>query len=215
MGTWGAETAVVPVLMEHSGSRALIPYILSFVSSLYRSQRTGIVVDLRQMTEGGVENPIECTAYLLPRAGQVVVAGPTNVLLVVVDFEVHSGETVFFNVDQQALQVVGRATRDEVGADIRVRTLVDVWLGPENSAARRPPGRQRDAYEALEMLHRMVGTAGAFDAALNVATEVSRVIPLGGGVNALTGNTYGMACVGQDVAGGGGGGGSSAMAGQE
>ncbi|KAL1480939.1 hypothetical protein MTO96_050618 [Rhipicephalus appendiculatus] len=69
--------------MEHSGSRALIPYVLSFVSSLYWNQRTGIVANLKQMSDGEIDDPIGCTAFLLPQAGrQAVVSGPANILLV-------------------------------------------------------------------------------------------------------------------------------------
>ncbi|KAL3207195.1 hypothetical protein MRX96_010502 [Rhipicephalus microplus] len=57
-----------------------------------------------------------------------------------------------------------------------------------------PLGRQRDAYEALTMLNTMVGTQGIFDVALNLATELSRVFFLGGGVANSGQDSYGLSC---------------------
>lgn len=37
--TWGSKTAVVPVKMEYSGTRGVVPYALSFVSTSYWNQR--------------------------------------------------------------------------------------------------------------------------------------------------------------------------------
>lgn len=45
--TWANTTAVVPVKMEYSGSRALVPYTLSFVSTTYWTQRVGYFVTVK------------------------------------------------------------------------------------------------------------------------------------------------------------------------
>ncbi|KAL3244107.1 hypothetical protein MRX96_047298 [Rhipicephalus microplus] len=75
--TWGSQTAVVPVKMEYSGSRAVLPYMLSFVTTTYWTQRVGYNVTVKDM---GVAGPRVFQVDCLPRAGQALVGGPENVL---------------------------------------------------------------------------------------------------------------------------------------
>ncbi|KAL3224234.1 hypothetical protein MRX96_049607 [Rhipicephalus microplus] len=47
--TWGSQTAIVPIKMEHSGSRAVLPYVLSFLTTRYWSQRVGYNVTVQEI----------------------------------------------------------------------------------------------------------------------------------------------------------------------
>lgn len=90
--TWGSQTAVVPVQMKYSGSRAVLPYMLSFVTTTYWTQRVGYNVTVKEM---GVASPRVFQVDCLSRAGQALVGGPEDVLLVVIeDVEVHPGDSV-------------------------------------------------------------------------------------------------------------------------
>lgn len=195
---WGGNTAVVPIKMEYSNSRSLLPYALSFVSSTYWNQRVAYKATI---TELGATAPRTVMLDCLPRAGQAVVGGPVHVLFVVIDVEVHPNDTVRIGLGGgKSVEVLGRSSRTGPGTDPSVReALLEPWLGlPTNKG--KAPGRQRDAYQALEMLHTMVGTAGVFDTALNVATELCRTFFIGGGLAEDGTNSYGMSCFGDSVA---------------
>lgn len=189
--TWGSVTAVVPIFMEYSGSSALTPYGLSFVSSLYWNQRVGYYISVSSIDD---DTKCDFDLYCVHRAGQVVVGGPTNILFVVLDIEVHADDQVSLEVGSTKVQILGRSTKRVSPDTIYVRTILDGWLGKEKTVG-TAPGRQRDAYEALEILNRMVGTAGVYDAALNIVTEATRTFYCGAGVNTEHRESYGIGCV--------------------
>ncbi|KAH6922343.1 hypothetical protein HPB50_013363 [Hyalomma asiaticum] len=143
---------------------------------------------------GSGRAPEEMDAFLVHRAGQVVLGGPVNVLFVVLDIEVHTNDVVYLAIRDSKVQVLGRTSRRQLGVDPVVRSVVDNWLGAARTTT-SCPGRQRDAYEALEMLHRLVGTEGVYDTALNIVTEATRIFPLGAGVNTGEGSSFGINCV--------------------
>lgn len=69
---WDSSVAVVPVKMEYSGSRALLPYLLSFLSTNYWTQRVGYNVECFEVgTAGDDMKRIDC----LHHAGKAVVGG--------------------------------------------------------------------------------------------------------------------------------------------
>lgn len=196
--TWGSLTAVVPVLLEHSGSRALMPYSLSFVTTAYWTQRVGYSLDLIQI---GVDHPRTARAGCVPKAAQAMISGPTNILFVVIDAEIHPSDTMSLDVGGINVSIVGRSTAKPPRADKTVRSVLDRWMGgPQTSGV--PPGRQRDAYEALQMLNIMVGTTDVFDTALNVATELSRSFSCNATVAVTSKESCGLTCVADDVASG-------------
>lgn len=67
----------------------------------------------------------------LHHAGQVLIGGPENLLLVILDMEVHPGERVRFALgSDRGVDVFGRAARAVPAADPMVReAVVDAWLG--------------------------------------------------------------------------------------
>ncbi|KAL3244106.1 hypothetical protein MRX96_047297 [Rhipicephalus microplus] len=98
------------------------------------------------------------------------------------------------------VDVLGRSTKMGPFPDPTLcEEVVDAWMGGvgKKGASSR---RQRDAYEALTMLNTMVGTQGVFDVALNLATELSRVFFLGGGVADGGQDSYGLSCLGDSMA---------------
>ncbi|KAL3211645.1 hypothetical protein MRX96_008355 [Rhipicephalus microplus] len=70
---WGSQTAAVPVRMEHRGSRAVLPYVLSFLTTRYWSQKGGYDVSVQEV---GVTAPRVFQLDCHLRAGQVLVGGP-------------------------------------------------------------------------------------------------------------------------------------------
>lgn len=196
--TWGNLTAVVPVKFEYSGSRGLPPYSLSFVTTAYWTQRVGYTLKLSEI---GVSDSREIEAGCVPRAAQALVGGPTNILFVVIDIEVHPSDVVELDVGTQAVRVVGRKTARPPDADKRVRTVVNKWMGDPKTTG-MPDGRQRDSYDALQMLNEMVGTGDVFDTALNLATELSRVFSCNATVAGSNKESCGLTCFSADVASG-------------
>ncbi|KAH8038339.1 hypothetical protein HPB51_001122 [Rhipicephalus microplus] len=195
---WDSSVAVVPVKMEYSGSRALLPYLLSFLLTHYWTQRVGYAVDCFEVgTDGDDIRRIDC----LHHAGQAVVGGPDNLLIAVVDVVVHPGDEVRFALGAgPGVHVLGRSARAAPGEYPTVRdAIVDPWLGGPGTRG-VPPGRQRDAYEALAMMNAMVGTHGVFDNALNLATELSRGFHLGAIVDGEEHESQGLMCIGNALA---------------
>lgn len=119
--------------------------------------------------------------------------------IVVMDIEVHPTEYLQFEVGGQKVQVIGKGARRDPTNDPSVRSVMDGWLGGEKTSG-RPPGRQRDAYDALEVMHRLIGTSGVFDTALNIVTEATRTFRTGAGVNTSTNESFGLLCVADKVA---------------
>ncbi|KAL3222188.1 hypothetical protein MRX96_028924 [Rhipicephalus microplus] len=72
---WDSLVAVVPVKMEYSGSRAVLPYVLSFLTSRYWTQRVAYLVKSHEVgTDGTNMRQIDC----LHRAGQALIGGVQN-----------------------------------------------------------------------------------------------------------------------------------------
>ncbi|KAL3183791.1 hypothetical protein MRX96_033864 [Rhipicephalus microplus] len=137
----------------------------------------------------------------LHHAGQAVVGGPDNLLIVVLDVVVHPSDEVWFALgDGPVVHVLGRSARAGPGEFPTVReAIVDRWIGgPWTRGA--PPGRQRDAYEALAMMNTLIGTHGVYDTALNLATELSRGFHLGAVVDGEgSSSSQGLMCFGEDM----------------
>ncbi|KAL3246454.1 hypothetical protein MRX96_057664 [Rhipicephalus microplus] len=137
----------------------------------------------------------------LHHAGQAVVGGPDNLLIVVLDVVVHPSDEVWFALgDGPVVHVLGRSARAGPGEFPTVReAIVDRWIGgPWTRGA--PPGRQRDAYEALAMMNTLIGTHGVYDTALNLATELSRGFHLGTVVDGEgSSSSQGLMCFGEDM----------------
>lgn len=197
--TWGTTTAVVPIMMEYSGTKALIPYALSFVTTKYWNMRVGYGADVKVMGTTNPPPPNDIKAYFLHRAAQVMVSGPQNILFVVLDIEVTPSDSVSLEIGSLKVQVFGKNTKGDPRANPPVRTVIDEWVGKENTVG-DAPGRQRDAYEALEIMHRLVGTDGVFDTAINITTEATRVFHVGAGANLAKFATYGISCMSDDAA---------------
>ncbi|KAL3245496.1 hypothetical protein MRX96_017953 [Rhipicephalus microplus] len=186
--------------MECSGSRSVLPYVLSFLTTRYWSQRVGYNVTVQEICATAPPARFKSTVY----CGLVeLIGGPENLLLVVIDIEVHPGDSVKFALgDGRLVEVLGKSTRAAPASDPNIHdTVVDAWIGGQLTGG-TPPGRQRDAYEALAMLNSLVGTRGVFDSALNIATELSRAFFLGGGVANNGQDSYGLSCLGYEVASG-------------
>lgn len=181
---------------EYSGSRGLMPYSLSFVTTAYWTQRVGYTLNLSEIE---VDDPNVLDAGCVPRAAQAMIGGPTNILFVVVDVEVHPSDVTALEVGTETVRVVGRKMPRPPSADKRVRGVVNKWLG-EPTVTGMPYGRQRDAYDALQMLNEMVGTSDVFDTALNLATELSRVFNCNATVAATNKESCGMTCLGEEFA---------------
>lgn len=148
--TWGTTTAVVPILMEYGGTRALPPYALSFVSTAYWNVRVGYRAKLVPMA-AGLSLPSPLTAHFYSQACQAVLSRPTNILFVVVDTEVHPTETVYLNIGKPGGADHGEGgIRRQPTSDPTVRGVVNGWLGAERAAG-RAPGRQRDAYHCVAL----------------------------------------------------------------
>ncbi|KAH8025143.1 hypothetical protein HPB51_003985 [Rhipicephalus microplus] len=129
--TWGSQTAIVPIKMEHSGSRAVLPYVLSFLTTRYWSQRVGYNVTVQEI---GATAPRTFQIDCLPRAGQALIGGPENLLLVVIDIEVHPGNSVRFALGGGgSVEVLGKSARAAPASDHNIRdTVVDAWMGGGN-----------------------------------------------------------------------------------
>ncbi|CAN8031992.1 unnamed protein product, partial [Ixodes persulcatus] len=194
--TWGTLTAVVPVKYEYSGTRGLLPYSLSFVSTAYWTQRVGYTLRLSEIE---ADNPGELEAGCVPRAAQALIGGPSNILFVVVDVEVHPTDVTGLEVGTEVVRVVGRKMARPPNADKHVRGVVNKLMG-EPTATEMPYGRQRDVYDALQMLNEMVGTGDVFDTALNLATELSRVFSCSATVAATNKESCGLTCFGREFA---------------
>ncbi|KAL3218440.1 hypothetical protein MRX96_005946 [Rhipicephalus microplus] len=166
---WDSSVAVVPVKMEYSGSRALLPYLLSFLSTNYWTQRVGYNVECFEVgTAGDDMKRIDCLHHA---------EGP-------------------------GVPVLGRSARAGPGEFPTVRdAIVDRWIGRPRTRG-TPPGRQRDAYEALAMMNTMIGTHGVYDTALNLATELSRGFHLGAVVSGEGSSSQGLMCFGDEMIGG-------------
>lgn len=146
--TWGSKAAVVPVKMEYSGTRGVVPYALSFVSTSYWNQRVGYHLTLEQV---GADPAATLQAYCVPRAAQAHISGPMNILFVVIDIEVSPNDRVYFEVAGTQNQIVGKGMPSQRVVAPTVRSIVDYWMGTAGSVG-MPVGRQRDAYDALTML---------------------------------------------------------------
>ncbi|KAH8027995.1 hypothetical protein HPB51_012284 [Rhipicephalus microplus] len=197
---WDSLTAVVPVKMVYCGSRAVLPYALSFLTSRYWTQRVAYSMTTHEIGgEGGTMRQVDC----LQHAGQALIVGPENLLLVVLDVEVHPGERVRFGIGgKRRVDVLGRSARAGPGAYPTVReAIVDAWLGGQMTRG-VPPGGQRDAYEALAILNSLVGTQGVYDTALNLATELWRGFHLGACMSSNGRKSQGLLCYGADMSSG-------------
>ncbi|KAL3209432.1 hypothetical protein MRX96_038129 [Rhipicephalus microplus] len=123
--------------MEYSGSRAVLPYALSFLTSRYWTQRVAYSMTTHEIGgEGGTMRQVDC----LHHAAQALIGGPEN-LLVVLDVEVHPGERVRYGIGgERRVDVLGRYARAGPGAYPTVReAIVDAWLGGQMTRGVPPP----------------------------------------------------------------------------
>ncbi|KAH7964149.1 hypothetical protein HPB51_027614 [Rhipicephalus microplus] len=152
---WDSSVALVPVKMEYRVTSSA-PYLLSFLSTGYWTQRVGYNVECFEVGTAGedMNRSTACT-----------------------------------------MQV--RKSRARGVLTVR-EAIVDRWIGgPRTRGA--PPGRQRDAYEALAMMNTLMGTHGVYDTALNLATELSRGFHLGAVVDGEGSSSQGLMCFGEDM----------------
>ncbi|KAL3206992.1 hypothetical protein MRX96_052739 [Rhipicephalus microplus] len=125
---WDSLTAVAPVKMEYSGSRAVLPYVLSFQSSRYWTQRVAYSVYTHEIGTDGVD--VREIDYL-HHAGQAFIVGPEHLLIVVVHVEVHPNEQVMFGLGGgRRVSVLGRSARvGPVQCPTVRQAVVNEWLG--------------------------------------------------------------------------------------
>lgn len=124
-------------------------------------------------------------------------------MIVVVNVVVHPSDEVWFALGEgPGVPVLGRSARAGPGEFPTVRdAIVDRWIGRSRTRG-TPPGRQRDAYEALAMMNTMIGTHGVYDTALNLATELSRGFHLGAVVSGEGSSSQGLMRFGDEMIGG-------------
>ncbi|KAL3194418.1 hypothetical protein MRX96_016211 [Rhipicephalus microplus] len=108
--------------MEYSGSRAVLPYVLSFLSLRYWTQRIAYSVNTHEVgTDGADMRQIDC----LHHAGQALIGGPEHLLIVVLDLEVHPNERVRFGLGGgTGVNVLGRSARARPGVYPTVRDAI-------------------------------------------------------------------------------------------
>lgn len=133
--------------------------MLSFLTSRYWTQRVGYLMSTHEVqnVQRFMIN-VDC----LYHAGQVLIGGPENLLLVILDMKVHPGERVRFALGgDRGVDVLGRAARAVPAADPMVReAVVDAWLGGQMTQRTPPPRSPAGCLRSLVDVEHPSGHSG-------------------------------------------------------